>query len=363
MLHWHIKRLILLSLLVTATPTLSKVTGAHAEALINDFTSNGVYGTIYAINEPVSLILKDILGGLFEIKHILPPGVDPHSFQLTPDLITQLKESELIVLIDPDYFGLEKSIVELDTLKDVPKLYKVNYSKYGWSYMQLSDFGENYHGSWLSPTNALAIAEATVDFVKDLYPELEGSLNIRLSAFQRDLKQFLSTLAELSKEYRASDYTGIAAIPPITYLINISGLKVGDVILYEPDEELSFTRYNEIKEELRGDGKFIIVAPKEFEYSKVGEVAKQLAMETGKTVVFVPVFSSMGAGNYSEFLRVACYSILGSLGSYYASTSAGGMSSNNILLYIALFFTLVLAVIEAYAIYRYKREEWESFRG
>ena len=318
---------------------------------------DGELGKIFAINEPLALIVKDIVGKHFNVDSILPPGVDPHSFQLTPDIVNELARAKLIVLIDPENFGLEKKIFELDSLKHVPKLFLENYTKFGWTYLSVNGFGVDYHGSWLSPRNGLSVAAAVKEALSERFPEIKSDLENNFSSFKEGIGELIENLEELASKHKAKNYNAISMIPPLAYIANWTGLRVDEIVLSEPDQELSLSRYTQLVDKLKKTNNYIILAPKEFKDTKVGELAEQLARESGSPLVYVPVFSVFGLNHYIEFLELAMYPVFSVIGLKYSSGESGGDVS--LYIQIALVSILIIAILEAYVIYEYKRKEWE----
>ncbi len=313
---------------------------------------------IAVINEPVNLIVKEIVGDLFETVVILPPGTDPHSFSLTPDLVSKLEESKLIVLIDPDQFQLEKSIITNDQLKAIPYLSVTNYSKYGWEYHSVLTIKTNFHGSWLYPNNGLAIAKALTDYLKSRYPQYEYTLETNLEEFQNSIFSLKSQLSNLTKFIDVSRINALLMVPGVYYVVNFTGIKVGDIVLTESGAYPSASRIAEIEAKLKKGELNLIVAPLEAKGSRVGELAEQLSQETGVPVAYVATFSSFGFSKYKDLIQFDVSSII-SVSVNVKSSVTGGEISDFLYWFIIGVLSLIV-VAEAYIIFKYRRLEMEE---
>ncbi|RLE72717.1 MAG: ABC transporter substrate-binding protein, partial [Thermoprotei archaeon] len=66
--------------------------------LINLFSYISYRKVLVAVTlEPLASIVYEIGGGLIEVEVLLPEGVEPHTFQLTRDVIETASRADLIV--------------------------------------------------------------------------------------------------------------------------------------------------------------------------------------------------------------------------------------------------------------------------
>ncbi|MEM3832729.1 MAG: zinc ABC transporter substrate-binding protein [Thermoprotei archaeon] len=134
-------------------------------------------------------IVKDIGGTYAEVFSIVPPGVEPHEFILTPGVINEASLADLII-IDGHIEWENKLLDAVSQAKDRPinnfSLNLINYS----SNMTILDmpsgsglYGKNYHGYWLLPDNMKVIARLIYERLSSIDPAHSSYYNSNLQMF------------------------------------------------------------------------------------------------------------------------------------------------------------------------------------
>ena len=166
---------------------------------------------IAASIEPLALIVKEIVGRYGDVVVLLPPGVEPHEFQLTREVIDKVKGCDLIV--HTGHCGFELKLVEVTGIRDLGLRDFIRYGlklrplpgrevptvvPKGKSALELSAMGYNVHGWWLDPDNAIVIARALVDTLSEIDPEHSRYYHSRFEAFLEEIKELKEFLSEVS---------------------------------------------------------------------------------------------------------------------------------------------------------------------
>jgi len=314
---------------------------------------------IAVINSTIKILLNEIIGDYFEILTILPDGVDPHSFSLTPELVQALSDCELIVLIDPNFFGLEASIISNDQLSNKPYLFSENYSIFGWRYISIPSIQTNFHGSWLDLNNSLSIVKSVVNYLIFKHPSLATYLSQKLALFENLIEHYNSLIRNISKLHDLSKYNVLIAIPGVAYIVNMLGVSIKDVLFTEPGSFPSASRIAEIKQKLDTREYNLIIAPYEMKNKRVGQLVDELSAETGVPVVYIYIFQVGEFSSYLDFIMYDVYKIA------FESKVEKGAKGDSVFEEIYLFYFIALLssiiVIESYVIFRYKRMEFKAF--
>jgi zinc transport system substrate-binding protein len=162
--------------------------------------------TVLTSIQPIYLLTRDLLPPEVEVQRLLPPGVTPHGFQMAVSQRKMLSEADLVVWVGPTMEVFLGSVV-----KQTPNLELANVAALSWPAASQRDDGHQ-HGVgdnkdphiWLSPANGMAIAEAIVDAVSTIAPELNEVLAQRLAAFKQQLQiaeqQWRQELLSLSNQ-------------------------------------------------------------------------------------------------------------------------------------------------------------------
>jgi len=48
---------------------------------------------------PIAEIVREAFGESVQVEYLVPPGVDPHQYQLTPEQIEKIQKADVIVTI------------------------------------------------------------------------------------------------------------------------------------------------------------------------------------------------------------------------------------------------------------------------
>ncbi|MGQ4892868.1 MAG: metal ABC transporter substrate-binding protein [Candidatus Njordarchaeia archaeon] len=314
---------------------------------------------IAAINDVVNLIVKEVVGDLFDVFSILPPNTDPHSFSLTPDIVSKIQDSVLIVLIDPKNFELENSIITNDMLKDIPYLSVKNYTNYGWEYHSIPGLEINYHGSWLYPKNALAIAKAVANFIYSKYPEYSEDIETNVEDFESRLNVTLTEINNVKKLTGFTNLKALVMVPGVAYIVEAAGVEVGGTVLVEPGAFPSASRLSELEGLLKSGEYKVIVMPLESKGNRVDQLAKQLSGDSNVPIVYVLTFSAGGLSSYESLLKYNAFSILATINNE-GSVSSNGGALSPIYCYLALGILTFMVIVEAYVIFLYRKKEMEG---
>ncbi|MCH1927137.1 metal ABC transporter substrate-binding protein, partial [Shewanella sp. C31] len=130
-----------------------------------------------------------VAGGRFRIESVVPPGADPHAFDLRPSVVRQLAEARLLMA---NGLGLEPYLPRLkallppgaEVLELAPRMPDPVCGLLG-----LREKGVHLHGDcdphmWLDPTYGVRYAEAMAQAFARLDPAGEAQFRRNLEAFR-----------------------------------------------------------------------------------------------------------------------------------------------------------------------------------
>ena len=134
---------------------------------------------IVATTSLIGDVLSRVAGGRIELRVLLPPGADPHSFQSTPQDAAAVAEAQLVFI---NGFGLEEALLE--TLASVAGTLPL---------ISISD-GIEPHGLadphvWLDPTNVLVWVENARASLTRVDPAGEAQYAANATAYQAELEE------------------------------------------------------------------------------------------------------------------------------------------------------------------------------
>ncbi|MCM8775139.1 MAG: zinc ABC transporter substrate-binding protein [Candidatus Omnitrophica bacterium] len=157
---------------------------------------------------PLKNFVKDIGGDRVEVKILIPPGANPHTYELKPSQLKEIENADLLVKVGS---GIEFELAWLDKLLALNKKMLVVDGSRGIDFLDMhgcdpesgacaesvghhSPQGRDPH-IWLSPQNAKIIAGnilegfATIDPLhKDFYEINKGTLVGRLDQLSSEIR-------------------------------------------------------------------------------------------------------------------------------------------------------------------------------
>ena len=255
---------------------------------------------------PLAGIIKDAFGDSVEVAYIIPPGADPHEYQLTTGQIELLKKADVIVTTG-GHLPVEKKIAELQGEGVITgrALFVDDYKRNGFRYLKEHWYNDkdNPHGVWVDPYNALSIAKSTEEALIERDPGNEG-------LYRREYESFEERVLAVVQSYRAlvkKNTTAVIQMPPDQYAIEWLGIKA--VASIKPEEEVPAIGVDSLVKTAMGTD--VVVYTRESP-EQLRNAALELASKSGKPTAEVSIF--WREGPYTEVLIENSASIASALG-------------------------------------------------
>ncbi|RLG03118.1 MAG: hypothetical protein DRN54_03415 [Thaumarchaeota archaeon] len=208
---------------------------------------------------PLGSVVEEVGGDLVEVRSILPPGAEPHSYEPgIQELISSIQDASLIVMTGPHHLPVEEKIQRLseEGFIRIPILDYRDYEEMGLMVLSIPQTGApNPHGYVYSIRGLKAIAKACVSELSRIYPEGSGYFNERLKAY-------LQRLTELEKKLGGMNVGDVKIIlggPVLQYVAEDLGLKVERIIMHGHGVEPSSEDVMEAIKLAKGSGKFYVL--------------------------------------------------------------------------------------------------------
>ena len=171
-------------------------------ALFNQAEAAQVKLKVAATIFPLADIAKQVAGNNAEIITILPPGANPHTFELVPKTIKQLEGASVIFVVGHTFDHWVEAVGEsIQGIKVIPVDSHIDLIR---SENAVAD--PHY---WLSITNAKQIALNIAQALTDFDPHGK-------SQYQENLQVYLSKLDETDRKIKAL-FSGLSSREIITY--------------------------------------------------------------------------------------------------------------------------------------------------
>ncbi len=242
---------------------------------------------------PLGDFAREVGRGRVRVKVLVPPGASPHTYELKPSQLKDLRHARVLVLVG---LGLEFWADKAISAANNPNLIVVKTSE-GLQILQ----GDNGRGNphvWLDPINAIHMVKLIRDaFIK---ADPEGK-----EVYQENTERYIEQLKDLDQEIRVtvshfSSRKYVAFHPAWAYFAKRYGLQRVAVIEPIPGKEPSPSEILKMVKEIKAAGAGAIFA----EPQTSSKVAQVISVETGiKLVVLDPLGGVPGRETYIDLMR------------------------------------------------------------
>ncbi len=275
--------------LILAMVTTGFLSGCSKKAEPQDLGEMLVMASI----PPLGDFAREVGRGRVRVKVLVPPGASPHTYELKPSQLKDLRHARVLVLVG---LGLEFWADKAISAANNPNLIVVKTSE-GLQILQ----GDNGRGNphvWLDPINAIHMVELIRDaFIK---ADPEGK-----EVYQENTERYIEQLKDLDQEIRVtvshfSSRKYVAFHPAWAYFAKRYGLQRVAVIEPIPGKEPSPSEILKMVKEIKAAGAGAIFA----EPQTSSKVAQVISVETGiKLVVLDPLGGVPGRETYIDLMR------------------------------------------------------------
>ncbi|MCD6535600.1 MAG: metal ABC transporter substrate-binding protein [Thaumarchaeota archaeon] len=215
-----------------------------------------------AVTMPVlGAIVEDIGGEHVQVVSLLPPNVDPHSYEPSVEkVLGSISKASLIVMSGPSHLPLEEKVRRLseEGVIKTPILDYRDYETMGLLLLSVPGTGAiNPHGYFFSFSGQRAIAKACAAKLSRIDPD-------HAEYYERRLGRYLQRLSALEERIKAMGINGMKVIiggPDLQYLAEDLDLKILDMIVKAHGIEPSTQEISKIINLIKsGDAAVVIVS-------------------------------------------------------------------------------------------------------
>ena len=222
---------------------------------------------------------------------LVPPGVDPHSYQLTPRDIQEVRKADLVVSTGHAPFEVKlRDIVAPDRLVEIPRVPGVRLLENPVTHKP------NYHMPIYDPDNYAAFMRYLAERLSRLRP---GCASHYRSAAERVVRE----VEALKKETPRLSVAAVGSSPPVQYAVTWLGVRLSWLLV--PEEGVAPTPETLSRAEalLKSNDTLAVVMVVSGHYvSPVDERLASMALEEGRAVMRVP--APFAPGSVLDKLRL-----------------------------------------------------------
>ncbi|HOT36125.1 MAG TPA: zinc ABC transporter substrate-binding protein [Candidatus Latescibacteria bacterium] len=251
-------------------------------------------------------IVEAIGGSQVEAFSIMPPGSDPHSVSLNTEIIQRVREAQIAVYAHSASLAFEHDLK--NSLAGKPSVDWPQYEQQGARLLDFPGMPSNPHGFWLDYDNAVAIARAVASELTKMSVD-EKVVAANLKRFSDEVHAQREAALQAMRDCGSLGDTVVAVVPGVAYTVRNLGYAVGGILL--PDEgsgQADAKSLMQINRLLGKGGARLLVCPVGLRNAKAGEIAEQLAKDTGTRVAYTRFLQTGGTNR--TFLGDAAYNAM-----------------------------------------------------
>lgn len=238
---------------------------------------------------PLAEFAKQVGGNNIEVINIVPPGVEPHDFEPTPQDITKVYSADIFVFNGSGFDPWAEKIAPELKKRGIAVIHMTEH----FDLLESKDVHEGEEGHeeenmdphiWLDPV----LAKKEIEIIRDTLKEADPGNS---SAYESNANNYLAKLSELDEKYRAglancAIRDAVASHAAFGYLAKRYNLNIVNIAGLSPEEEPSPRKIAEVAEFARTTNiKYIF-----FETLVSPKLAETIANEIGaQTLVFNPL--------------------------------------------------------------------------
>ena len=293
-------------------------------------------------------IAEHIGGDYVNVSFILPEGVSPHEYSLTPGDLSKAQSADLIVFVNSRFLSLE---ADLKSKLPADKVYVDfdDYQEFGVSILPAPGIEQNYHGYWLYPDNAIAIAKAIFEALASIDPTHREIFEANLARFIDKVSNLKDLMISVSMERGLYGIGVLLAVPAVAYVAYSFGFSPKAMILKAPGSFVSGSELVRIEEEIENGEISMALCPESLKNAKPGQIMEEIRRETNVSVAYVRVFSLHGLNDYISLLSYNL-AVISNIG--LQNTSSRFMTETYIYLLIGFTLATAVAILESIIIFR-----------
>lgn len=259
---------------------------ALATGLLLSFSSLADSRVLTSI-KPIQQISAALLEGIDEPAVLLPPGASPHAFALRPSDRRTLANAERIYWVGPDLERFLDSLLhdnpQARELMKVPGLvlreFDEEHAEHGHDDHH-HDAGNLDPHIWLSPANALTIAQWMKADLAPLYPERAAQLDANLQRFETRINAEQEKLSARFATLKDKPY--FVFHDGYGYLEEYLDIEHRGVFSLAHEIQPGARHVNALRDQLRSAGRACVFSEPQFTPRLINSLTEGLSVETAQ---------------------------------------------------------------------------------
>lgn len=175
-------------------------------------------------------IVRQVAGDTVRVVQIIPAGADPHTFEVSPSVISSLADADIVFRVGHGIDDWTSDITDsIDGVRAVTIDDGILFRKlqYAGADEEVGSIDPHY---WMSPDNAKLIASTIALELSGVYPDNNQMYDERLDTFSRSVDLTVAQVEEMLSPYAGSSI--VLFHESVGYFTDAFGLTIAGV--FEP---------------------------------------------------------------------------------------------------------------------------------
>ena len=266
---------------------------------------------------PVADIIRNVGGKRVQVTMLVQPGQSPHTYEPLPKEMELVSRADVFAIVG---FGLEFWADKMIANVQNPKMVKLIFADY---VKPIKDQNEKYNGGkftgkepsdkdrhgiynphiWLSPKNAIIMAEATRDALSKAKPSAAAEFAANWKSYTAELRKLDEWMTRETAKLPNKKFLSFHSA--WTYLARDYGLDQVASIEESPGKETTPERLARIIDEVRRDKVKAVFAEPQFN----PKTADVIASEAGVKVLFLDPIGNPNLTDRDSYIKLMHYNV------------------------------------------------------
>lgn len=291
--------------------------GIHSATFVMPTSAQVDQMVVASAIAPLEGIVKSVGGVFVNSTILLPEGVEPHAASLPTEAVLAAEAADLLILTG--HFPWEESLVSVvDTpfisLHAEDALF--TYEDHGAHLSPMPGHheeaaipsqddhehnGENPHGYWLLPSNAVAIANTTLSALKSIDPARQAIWQKGFDQFVAEVEGYTNLVQEMNQKHQFSELKAVVVFPAEAYVAETFGIEAVATLQVE-GVLISGVELLEVQQLMQNGSVTLILGSDVAALQTGGEYAYQMAEDYSVTLVWVRAVFFKGLSDYTSVM-------------------------------------------------------------
>ncbi len=257
---------------------------------------------------PIADIIKNVGGNEVDVKQLVQPGQSPHTYEPLPKDMIAVSKADIFAVVGLGLeFWSDKMLGNVQNDRLIKIVYADHIAPLKEQEEHISDHeeSEHHHGMydphiWLSPKNAIIIAEVTRDALVEAKPSKKDYFINRCKTYVNSLNELDRWVMSETQLFSHKEF--IAFHPAWGYLAKDYGLKQIAAIEESPGKEITPEKLSSLIKQIKSHNLNAIFSEPQFNPKTVEILASEANI---KVLVLDPIGSpeSSDRNNYINLIK------------------------------------------------------------